>query len=280
MLVSCFRFCALPLLIGCSVGGRGAPPHPTYQAYAVSYGTLRGFPLRGLVLGADSTERVDIAMTVWVLRGQDRVVLVDAGFYRDEFLASWEVEDFVKPSEAVARFGVRPEDVTDIVISHMHWDHVDGADLFPNARVWVQQAEYEYYADSTHLPRSGVFASDVAMLREIERAGRLQLVPGDSSEIAPGIVAFTGGRHTHESQYVSARLEGGATAVFASDNLYLYANLERRRPIAATWDTVSNLAAQDRMRRLASSERLIVPGHDLAVFSRFADAGPGAVRIQ
>lgn len=280
MLAAFVRIGALPLLIGCLVGGHEAPPNPTYRAYAVSYGTLRGFPLRGLVLGADSTERVDLAMTVWVLRGQERVVLVDAGFYRDEFLASWEVEDFVRPSEAVARFGVRPEEVTDIVISHLHWDHVDGADLFPNARVWVQRAEYEHYGDSTNLPRSGVFASDVAMLREIERAGRLRLVPGDSSEIAPGIVAFTGGRHTHESQYVSARLEGGATAVFASDNLYLYANLERHRPIAATWDTVSNLAAQDRMRRLASSERLIVPGHDLAVFSRFAAAGPGAVRIQ
>jgi len=253
---------------------------PEYQAFAVSYGTIRGFPLRALVLGADSAAQADIAMTVWVLRGPDRIILVDAGFYRDEFLKSWKVEDFVRPSDAVARLGIAPEQVTDILVSHMHWDHVDGADLFPNARVWVQQAEYRFYQDSTHLARSGVFRSDVAMLAAIEREGRLRLVPGDSSAIAPGIVAFTGGRHTHESQYFSVALAGGKTAVFASDNMYLYANLERHRPIAATWDTVSNLAAQDRMRRLASVDRLIVPGHDLAVFTRFPGVAPGVARIE
>jgi glyoxylase-like metal-dependent hydrolase (beta-lactamase superfamily II) len=73
---------------------------------------------------------------------------------------------------------------------------------------------------------------------------------------------------------------GGAQAVIASDNVYLYENLEKHRPIAATWDTVSNLAAQDRMRKLAGSPSLIVPGHDPAVFTKFTQVAPGVVVIR
>lgn len=260
----------------------GAPterPAAEHEVYAVRYGTLRGFPLRSLVLGADTAARVDLAMMVWVLRSPERIVLVDAGVYRDEFLRAWGIEDYVRPSEALAPLRIAPEAVTDIIVTHLHWDHADGADLFPNARVWIQRDEYQHFRDPANLPRSGVFAVDMQMLDRIEADRRLRLVPGDSTTIAPGIVVYTGGRHTRESQYVSVATANG-TVVIASDNLYLYANLEGRRPIAASWDTVANLAAQDRMRALASHPRLIVPGHDPAVFARFPQVAPGVARIR
>ena len=65
----------------------------------------------------------------------------------------------------------------------------------------------------------------------------------------------------------------------ASDNLYLYENLDRHLPIAQTLDAKSSLAAQERMKRIASDRRLIVPGHDPEVFRRFPAAGPGVARI-
>ena len=266
-------------LAGLAFGTGPAAPGPVYQVYAVDYGTLVQYPLRGLVLGADSAARIDGAMMVWVVRGNGRVLLVDAGFYRSQFLEAWKIDRFVKPSDAIGRLGITPDQVTDLVISHLHWDHADGADLFPNARVWIQRAEYQYYQDSTHLARSGVFPVDMEMMEGIERAGRLRLVPGDSQAVAPGIFVYTGGRHTHESQYVSVPTDAG-TVVLASDNAYLYLNLEQHRPIAATWDTVSNLAAQERMKRIASSPRLVVPGHDPAVFERFPTVAPGVVAIR
>lgn len=269
----------LTLLAAAPPAGAAPAPDPRYEVFAVRYGTLRGFPLRALVLGADSAARVDIAMMMWVVRGEGRVMLVDAGFYRDEFHATWKVEDYVRPSDALAPLGIVPEQVTDVVLTHLHWDHADGADLFPRAAVWVQRAEYEHYRDPANLPRSGVFASDMAMLAGIEREGRLRLVPGDSAEVAPGVRAYTGGRHTRESQYVSAPTATG-TVVIASDNLYLYHNLDHRRPIAATWDTVSNRAAHERMLRLAGAARLVVPGHDRAVFERFPLVAPGVARIR
>jgi len=105
------------------------------------------------------------------------------------------------------------------------------------------------------------------------------LVNGDAQEILPGIACYTGGKHTYASQFVSVNTAAG-TVVLASDNLYLYENLEKHAPIAATLDRESNLRAQDRMKQMAADPRLIVPGHDPAVMTRFKAIAPGVVKIE
>ena len=124
---------------------------------------------------------------------------------------------------------------------------------------------------------------DMAALLKINTQGRLKFVDGDDQEIIPGIRAYIGGKHTHESQYVSVTIDSG-TAVFTSDNIYLYENLEKHAPIAQTVDgdagVASNLKAQDRIRTLASDPRLIVPGHEPLVFEKFQSVGEGIVRIK
>src|SRR5204863_2300863 len=136
----------------------------------------------GLIDGADTSRRLDLAMTVWLLKGPDgRNVLVDAGFYRDNFVRQWKPVDFMRPSEAVARAGVKPEDVTDVIISHVHWDHLDGIDLFPKARVWIQREEFEHHLDSTGAVRNrAIDATDAQILAAIAREGRVMLVDGDA----------------------------------------------------------------------------------------------------
>jgi len=116
-------------------------------------------------------------------------------------------------------------------------------------------------------------------LLKINTEGRLKFVEGDDQEILPGIRCYTGGKHTWASQFVSVRTDAG-TAVFASDNIYLYENLEKHVPIAQTLDADSNLKAQDRIRTLASSPRLIVPGHEPLVFEKFTVVGDGIVGIK
>ena len=264
------------------------PPHaapPAYEVFAVRFATYPSYPTRSLVVGADSARRTQLAFTVWLARGDGRVVLIDAGFYRDKFLQRWKPTAFGKPSEALGALGLRPEDVTDIVVSHVHWDHLDGADLFPRARVWVQRAEYEHHTnDSGAVLDRAIDPDDAKMLAGLKASRRLERGGGDSVEIMPGITVFTGGKHTFASQFVAvnALLAGGRTGtiVLASDNAYLYENLEQRRPIAQTLDSLSNLRAQERMFRLASERRLVVPGHDVEVFIRFPKPGNGIARIE
>lgn len=259
-----------------------AQPAPEYEVYAIRYAMLSQFKVSGLVQGADTSRRLDIAMMVWLLKGPaGRTVLVDAGFQpRENLMRQWQPVDYQTPSDAVAKFGVKPEDVTDIIVSHIHWDHFDGAGLFPKARIWIQREEVDHHIDSTGavLNRT-INPADAEMLHALRKAGRVQLVDGDAKEIIPGITVYTGGKHTFQSQYAGVRIAGG-TVVIASDNMYLYENLDKHVPIAATLDHASNLAAQDRMRTIASNPRLIVPGHDPAVFTRFPEIQPGVVRIR
>jgi glyoxylase-like metal-dependent hydrolase (beta-lactamase superfamily II) len=265
-----------------------APAQPvTYEAYAVRFGILPAFPVSSLVAGADRSRTIDIPVMVWLLKGSNgRTVLIDSGFYRQKFLDQWKPRDFRSPAAAVESAGVTADAITDVIVSHAHWDHVDGADLFPKATVWIQRGEYEYYTGEAWHARDthgGVDADDMLALVKINTSGRLRFVEGDDREVAPGIRCYTGGKHTHASQFCTVRTAEG-TVVFTSDNVYLYENVERHAPIAQTVDgaagRASNLEAQDRARSLASNPRLIVPGHDPAVFERFETVAPGVVRIR
>ena len=256
---------------------------PVYEVYAIRFATLAGFGVSGLVAGADKTRKLDIPAMVWLLKGPDgRRVLVDSGFYRQNFLDQWKPVNFRTPADAVAAAGVTPEEITDVIISHAHWDHVDGADLFPKATVWIQRDEYQYYTgDAWQSPRThgGVFADDMLALLKINTQGRLKFVDGDDKEPIPGIRCYTGGKHTYASQFVTVRAAGG-TVVLTSDNVYLYENFEKHVPIAQTLDADSNLKAQDRAKGMAPSMDFVVPGHDPAVFERFQKVGEGIVRIK
>ena len=265
-----------------------APAEPvTYEAYAVRFGILPAFPVASLVAGAERSRTLDIPVMVWLLKGGNgRTVLIDSGFYRQKFVDQWKPRDFRTPANAVESAGVKADAITDVIISHAHWDHVDGADLFPKATIWIQRAEYEYYTGAAWHARNthgGVDADDMLALLKINTEGRLRFVEGDDQEVVPGIRCYTGGRHTHASQFCSVKTAEG-TAVFTSDNVYLYENFEKHAPIAQTVGgeagRASNLKAQDRAKSLASNPKLIVPGHDPAVFERFETVAPGVVRIR
>ena len=167
--------------------------------------------MSSLVADADPARRLDIAMMVWVLRSPERVVLVDAGFYRDKFMPQWKPVDYVRPSDALkAGLGIEADQVTDIIVTHVHWDHLDGADLFPRAKVWLQREEYDYYVGPGGEVRNrAIDPEDAAMVARIAADGRLMLADGDDREILPGVRVYTGGRHTFASQYVGVRTRVG-----------------------------------------------------------------------
>lgn len=273
----------LLLAVIADVPGQKQQSKPTYEVYAISYGIIPDFPVSGLVAGADKSRKMDIQMMVWLLKGSNGSnVLVDSGFYRDKFFKQWTVKDFLKPSEAIARVGLKPDDISDVIITHMHWDHADGMDLFPKARIWIQQDEFSYYTGEAWQQggsHGGIDPDDVMALVKINTEGRVRMVKGDDQEAIDGIRFYTGGRHTYASQFVAVNAKAG-TVIIASDNCYLYENLDKHVPIAQTLDAASNLKAQDRMKQLASSPRLIIPGHDPAVFARFPAPGNGVAKIE
>jgi glyoxylase-like metal-dependent hydrolase (beta-lactamase superfamily II) len=266
----------LPVFASLALAAFAPPSSPSYSIDAIRYATVPRFPLSGLVMGAPETETIDIAMVVWLIRGGGKAILFDSGFHREKWMKQFTVTDYLRPDEAVRAAGTSPEDVTDLVISHAHWDHMGGIDLFPRATVWIQKDEFTYYTGAAWQAggkHGGIDPEDIAVLVRLNTEGRLRFVDGDDVEILPGLRAFTGARHTYASQYL--RVEGEAPVVLASDNCYLYRNLETRAASATftPQDREANLRAQERMIALAGSRDRVVPGHDLRQFERYPASG-------
>jgi glyoxylase-like metal-dependent hydrolase (beta-lactamase superfamily II) len=280
-------FISLFLFLVPSIQTSAAAAKPEYTIEAIRFGTIPQFRTAGLVVGADPNERLDIATIIWLIRGGGRTILFDTGYYRQTpGFDRFGTVDFVRPDEAVKLAGVQPDQVTDVIVSHIHWDHMGGISLFPRATIWIQKEEYQYYMGPAYQP-GGKPGGELEDLLELLRrnvictsrgnnptsCGKVDLIDGDDREIIPGIHVYTGARHTYASQYI--KVDGTPTYVLASDNVYLYRNIDTKAPIA-TFDPVdrfANVAAFDRMIRLAGAKERVLPGHDMLIFSRFPTKG-------
>jgi glyoxylase-like metal-dependent hydrolase (beta-lactamase superfamily II) len=254
-----------------------APATPEYTIQAVRFGILPNVGIRTLLpLAKDTDTKLDIGVVVWLIHGGGKTIMFDMGYHRQSpGFEQWHTTDYVRPDEAVKLAGVQPDDITDIIVSHVHWDHMGSLDLFPKATVWIQKDEYNYYTSTAWEPggRRGAQKEDIMLLVQRMVDGKVRLVDGDDREIVPGIRAYTGARHTYASQYI--RVEGHPTYVLASDNCYMYRNMEEKSPIATfdPIDRVANVAALDRMIKLAGDIDHVVPGHDLLQFKKFPTEG-------
>ena len=258
------------------VATRSATSGPEYSIQAIRYADSLAEPVANLVMGVPKNEKVDIAMVVWLIRGGGRNILFDSGFHRETFTKDFPVANYLRPDEAVKLAGVKPEEVSDVVISHAHWDHMGGIDLFPKAAVWIQKEEFRYYTGDAWQPggnHGGIDPEDARALVELNTEGRLHLIDGDSVEIFPGIRAYTGARHTYASQYL--RVEGNPPFVLASDNCYLWRNLAEHKASATFSDAdhAANVKNQARMIELAGSADRVIPGHDALQFERYPTQG-------
>lgn len=247
-----------------------------YTIEAIRYGAIAQFPVSGLVVGAPAAERLDIPLVFWLVRGGGRNILLDSGCHRQAWLNQYKVTDYIRPDEAVRLAGLEPGRITDIILSHAHWDHMGGIDLFPDATLWIQKEEYAYYTGPAWQmggQSGGIDPEDLVTLLQRNTQRKLRLIDMDDREILPGIRVFTGARHTFASQYIL--VEGTPNVVLASDNCYLFRNLETNTPIPTfeAADRAGNVKALARMVSLAGAPERVIPGHDPLVFTRFPTSG-------
>jgi glyoxylase-like metal-dependent hydrolase (beta-lactamase superfamily II) len=252
------------------------PAAPEYSIFAIRYADSPGDSVSDLVVGAPKDEKIDTIFAIWLIRGGGHNILFDSGFHRERWFKEWNILHYLGPDEAVKLAGVQPQEITDIVISHAHWDHMGGIDLFPKATIWIQKEEFRYYTGEAWQAggdHGGIDPEDVQALVRLNTEGRVRLIDGDNVEIFPGIRAYTGGRHTYASEYLL--VEGTPRFVLASDNTYLYRNLETHMASATFTDAdhVANIKNQDRMIQLAGSIDRVIPGHDALQFQKYPTHG-------
>ncbi|AYL99386.1 N-acyl homoserine lactonase family protein [Mucilaginibacter celer] len=260
---------------------------PTYKVYAVKFAES-GYPFKvgDWALNGPKNQPVKIDFMVWLIKGSNgKNILVDAGFLGDiEDAKNFQLKTYQRPDSALLKLGVKQDDITDIIVSHPHWDHFDGLSLFPKAKVWMQKLDYEFFTGAAWQKKgeAGGFAKrDVITAVNLNLAGRLKLVNGDNKEIIKGIKVYTGSKHTYDSQYVLVQ-SGSKKVILASDNIWIYYSLQHLVPPSqgGTLDPKGYVKAMQRMKTLASDVKYIIPGHDgkqLEVFPKVAD---GVVEIR
>lgn len=91
-------------------------------------------------VGGDRTKKYPIALLFFVIRVDGRVILVDVGC---DTMPGFELIEHESPVRTLARAGISPEEVGEIVITHAHSDHIDGLRHYPNARVYLHENERE-----------------------------------------------------------------------------------------------------------------------------------------
>jgi glyoxylase-like metal-dependent hydrolase (beta-lactamase superfamily II) len=254
-----------------------------YDVYAVKYAERDARRPEHFLGGDPHDMPMPMDYYVWVVSGGGRTWVVDSGFGEGD--ATRRGRRLVRSTtEALATVGVDAASVTDVVLTHLHYDHAGGWDQFPAARFHLQDREMAF-ATGRHMTRPALnhpFTSDhVAELVRAAYAGRVVFHDGDD-ELAPGLSVHLIGGHTDGLQVVRVETAQGAL-VLASDASHYYENMETGRPFPIVFDVGAMIQGYDTLRRLASMPEAIVPGHDPLVLERYLPASTGlegiAVRL-
>ncbi len=254
----------------------------TYEVYAIQYcnrsnrSKSETFMVPGQVADFHDVAQ-DITYYVWLITNKNRTVLVDSGFGRDELERrkailgpDWQPDYARSPAEGVAMLGFDPKEITDVIVTHLHYDHAGTTGDFPNATFHLQEVEMSYATgplmchEVLRFPYTVDFVID--MVRHLYR-GRVKFIDGDA-EFAPGITLHLTAGHTMGMQSVRVLTQRG-WVVLASDASHFYDNHEGLAPFPIVCNVGDMLDSHRKLRRLAETPQHIVPGHDPLVLERY-----------
>ena len=206
---------------------------------------------------------------IWVLRRGGEVILVDTGYDSDE-AAARDRPIQMDPRDALQPLGLKAEDITQLIVTHLHYDHAGGLHLFPNATIHLQAAEMAYATGPCmcHGTLQMPFTAD-HICEAVKRvySGRCVFYEGDG-EVADGVTVHCLGGHSRGLQAVRVRTEAGWLCL-ASDATHYYENVFDKKPFPIVVDLEDMMRGFDRLHELTSDKRLIIPGHDPLVRAYF-----------
>ena len=254
-----------------------------YEVYAIRYATLARRSSDNFIGGDPHEAGSPLDYFVWLVRSPSRVFVIDTGF--ELRVAERRGRNMLlSPDAGLKRLGVDVAQVRDVIITHLHYDHVGNFALFPKARFHLQDKEMQF-ATGRHMAQpifSHAYEVEevVGMVRRVYE-GRVLFHDGDAV-LAPGLSVHHIGGHTMGIQSVRVHTRIG-WIVLASDATHLYANMNEVRPFPIVHGVGAVVEGYRRLRELADDPRWVVPGHDPLVMQRYPAAGPGlegvAVRL-
>jgi N-acyl homoserine lactone hydrolase len=257
-----------------------------YSIWVLEYAYVPKYHMSGIIYGAHNEGYRKLPYGYVLIKGKGRVAMVDVGFNNKElgatFGSMYGVENWHSPREILAQCDVTPEDVTDIFVTHAHFDHIGGTGEFPNATFYIQEQELSKWIWAMSLGHKFSFLTgaidpaDIMRMVGAAKEGRLVVVDGDRENVLPGIDVHAAlDSHTWGCMYVRVRNDGKADSadswVFAGDLVYCQENLRGRKegdgmyiPVGLAVGSQFNLlTATDRMLGMVGNEvKRVIPVHE------------------
>lgn len=241
------------------------PVEGVHELFAIRYATRDARRAEHFIGGDPHEGQMPMDYFVWVVRSADRLTLIDTGCTRP--VAEARGRTYLRcPVESLDALGFEADDVSDVIVTHLHYDHAGNFNRFPNARFHIQARELSY-ATGPHMRHeflSRAFeVDDVADLVRLNFKGRIVFHEGDSA-LWPGLTLHLAGGHSHGLQYVRVQTRRGWVVV-ASDVAHYYENITSRRPFTIAYHVGEMLDGLERMMMPENGLNRVIPGHDPAI---------------
>ncbi|MEJ5375590.1 MAG: N-acyl homoserine lactonase family protein [bacterium] len=255
-----------------------------YEVYALKYAGPFTSKLAMVLWMEGWDQDIERNYYFWAIRSKTGdTTLVDTGAGPTE-AGRRQLRNYVNPLEALARLGIDPEQVSKVIITHIHFDHVGGMEVFPRAfpkaRFYVQKKEFDFWMKNP-LSKKKPFQTMTDFLAnqalaKLQGSKQLVLVDGDCS-IAPGMELLLVPGHTVGLQAVMVQTNRGRL-ILASDCAHIHKSFRDDIPSCLITDMLAWLESYEKLRAKTSLD-LIFPGHDVMMLRDFPKVAEDVTRL-
>jgi glyoxylase-like metal-dependent hydrolase (beta-lactamase superfamily II) len=200
-----------------------------WRVHVMEYARSKDQPWVDLISGMYREGTMDLPFSFILAQRDDRNVLVDTGFMQEEhgsgFSRKFGIPTWISPVRMLAEMDLSPEAITDIVLTHAHFDHMGSIAEFPNAHIYIQKSELLSWYEAFALPRrfahltAIVDPDNIRSALDASIAHRVTLIDGDKDNVLPGIHVRLGSGHTIGQQFVIIETKAGPQ-VISGDCVY------------------------------------------------------------
>lgn len=239
--------------------------------YVFEYGKSL-YPDRFLNVEEDKGSR-EIVYLFYLIRIPGKNILIDSGFFNDSYKKKFGFVSFESPDKLLKKCGMDPKEITDILLTHFHFDHAGGIFLFPSANIHIQNHDYDLLKKQIYFPNQSSY------LNKLGKTDRLHSFDGTFS-LSPGLqILFTGG-HTPGSQALEWVASDRKQFLITGDECYFIEECNNGigLPKEAAFSLKRNRDFIDYVRVLNGKGTKILTLHDPSIMTQGEELVPG-VRI-
>jgi glyoxylase-like metal-dependent hydrolase (beta-lactamase superfamily II) len=261
-----------------------AEPAPVYEIYALKYAGPFTSKLAMVYWNEGWNEDIERNYYIWVIKGKGENIIVDTGTAVTT-AEKKKLKGYINPVEVLARIGVNGSNVSKVIVTHIHFDHVGGIEMFPkafpNAAYYVQKKEFDFWTKHPVAKRRPFLAVSDEQANKtfaaLKGTNKLKLITGDQ-KIMPGIELLLAPGHTVGLQAVAVNTAKG-TSIVASDCAHIARSFKEDNPSCLITDMVAWMESYDKLRAKASSIDLIFPGHDVMMLQNYPKVAEDVTRL-